>query len=150
MALGVSTVPGAQADDLKDKKQQGRAPAQGRPARTSTSRAPSSGRPRARLAAAQTQLADAKTQLATARGKVEVAQERDAEMQAELAAAEAELAAAEAALAQGQVDRETQRQKVANTVADMYSEGDPELIAFSSLLDASPPRSSPAATAYAT
>ena len=57
-------------------------------------------------------------------------------MQAELAQAEADLAEAEAALAQGQVDRETQRQRVANTVADMYSEGDPDLIAFSSMLDA--------------
>ena len=57
-------------------------------------------------------------------------------MQAELAAAEAELAAAEAALAQGQVDRDAQREKVARTVTDMYAEGDPELIAFSSLLDA--------------
>ena len=50
--------------------------------------------------------------------------------------AEAELAAAEAALAQGQVDRDAQREKVARTVTDMYAEGDPELIAFSSLLDA--------------
>ena len=57
-------------------------------------------------------------------------------MQAELAQAEADLAEAEAALAQGQADRDDQRQRVANTVADMYSEGDPDLIAFSSMLDA--------------
>ena len=61
-----------------------------------------------------------------------MAAERDAQMQAELVAAEADLAAAEAALAQGQVDRDAQREKVARTVTDMYTEGDPELIAFSS------------------
>ena len=57
-------------------------------------------------------------------------------MQAELAQAEADLAEAEAALAQGQVDRATSAQRVATTVADMYAEGDPDLIAFSAMLDA--------------
>jgi murein DD-endopeptidase MepM/ murein hydrolase activator NlpD len=135
MALGVSTVPSAQADDLKDKKHKVERQLKGATKDLDESSAALT-KATARLDAAQDQLAVAKTRLATARGKVEVAQERDAEMQAELAAAEAELAAAEAALAQGKVDRETQRQKVASTVADMYAEGDPELIAFSSLLDA--------------
>ena len=36
----------------------------------------------------------------------------------------------------GQADRADQRERVANTVADMYSEGDPDLIAFSAMLDA--------------
>ena len=113
----------------------GRAPAQGRaPGPRRVERPAAQGRraPRGGPRAARV----AKTRLATARGKVEVAREKDAQMQAELAQAEADLAAAEAALAQGQVDREQQRQRVADTVADMYSEGDPELIAFSSLLDA--------------
>lgn len=135
MALGVSTVPSAQADDLKDKKHQVERQLKGATKDLGESSAALT-KAAARLAAAQDQLSVAKTRLATARGKVAVAQERDAEMQAELAAAEAELAAAEAALAQGKIDRETQRQKVASTVADMYAEGDPELIAFSSLLDA--------------
>jgi murein DD-endopeptidase MepM/ murein hydrolase activator NlpD len=135
MALGVSTVPSAQADDLKDKKHQVERQLKGATKDLGESSAALT-KAAARLAAAQDQLSVAKTRLATARGKVEVAQERDAEMQAELAAAEAELADAEAALAQGKIDRETQRQKVASTVADMYAEGDPELIAFSSLLDA--------------
>jgi murein DD-endopeptidase MepM/ murein hydrolase activator NlpD len=135
MALGVSTVPSAQADDLKDKKNKVERQLKGATKDLGESSAALT-KAAARLDAAQDQLAVAKTRLATARGKVAVAQERDAEMQAELAAAEAELAAAEAALAQGKVDRETQRQKVASTVADMYAEGDPELIAFSSLLDA--------------
>ncbi len=135
MALGVSTVPSAQADDLKDKKQKVERQLKGahQDLDESSSRLRKAS---ARLEAAHEQLGVAKTRLATARGKVEVAREQDARMQAELAQAEADLAAAEAALAQGQVDREQQRQRVATTVADMYAEGDPELIAFSSLIDA--------------
>lgn len=89
-----------------------------------------------RLAAAQEQLAAAKVELATARGKLEVAEERDAVMQAALETAEAELATAEAELAQGRLDRDAQRQRVATTVAEMYMDGDPDLIAFTSLMDA--------------
>ncbi len=135
MALGVSAVPVAHADDLKHKQKQVDRELKG----ASKDLGESSSelrRAAARLDAAQGQLSVAKTELATARGKVEVAQERDVEMQAELATAEDQLAAAEAAQVQGAADRETQRQRVAGTVADMYSEGDPELIAFSSLVDA--------------
>jgi len=132
LALGVSA---AHADDLKDKKSKVERELKGAHQDLDHSSAQLR-KAAARLEAAQQQLAVAKTRLATARGKVEVATERDEQMQAELATAEAELAAAEAALAQGEVDRDAQREKVARTVADMYSEGDPELIAFSSLLDA--------------
>ncbi|MCP3422706.1 M23 family metallopeptidase [Nocardioides pinisoli] len=132
MALGVSA---AHADDLDDKKNKVERELKGAHQDLDESSAQLR-KAAARLEAAQQQLDVAKTRLATARGKVEVARERDAQMQAELASAEAELAAAEAALAQGQVDRDAQREKVASTVADMYSEGDPELIAFSSLIDA--------------
>ena len=132
MTLGI---PAAHADDLKDKQRQVEREIRGahRDLDESSSQLRKAA---ARLEAAHEQLEVAKTRLATARGKVEVAQERDAEMQVELAQAEADLVAAEAALDQGQVDREEQRHKVANTVADMYSEGDPDLIAFSSMLDA--------------
>ena len=135
VSLGVSSVAVAQTDDLKDKQRRVERDIKGAHDDLDSSSAQLQ-RAAARLDAAKEQLSVAKTRLATARGKVEVAQERDAEMKTELAAAEAELVAAEAALAQGQVDRESQRQRVATTVAEMYSEGDPELIAFSSLLDA--------------
>lgn len=135
MALGVSAVPGAQAEGLKDKQRKVERALKGASKDLDESSAQLR-KAAARLDAAQTQLSVAKTQLATARGKAEVAQERDAEMQAELATAEADLATAEAALEQGKVDRESQRAKVVSTVADMYSEGDPELIAFSSLINA--------------
>jgi murein DD-endopeptidase MepM/ murein hydrolase activator NlpD len=132
LALGMSA---AHADDLKDKKNKVERELKGANRDLDESSAQLR-RANARLEAAQQQLGVAKTRLATARGKVEVAQERDAQMQAELAAAEQVLAEAEAALAQGQVDRDAQREKVARTVADMYSEGDPELLAFASLLGA--------------
>ena len=132
MALSVTA---AHADDLKDKKNKVERELKGAHQDLDESSAQLR-KASARLEAAQDQLRAAKTRLATARGKVEVAQERDEKMQAELAAAEQALTEAEAALAQGQVDRDAQREKVARTVADMYSEGDPELIAFSSLLDA--------------
>lgn len=136
MAVGVSSFAVAQAaDDLKDKQKQVEREVRGAQRDLDESSADLQ-EATARLDAARDQLATAKTELATARGKVEVAQERDAQMQAELAAAEAALAAAEAALTQGRADAEAQREQVASTVADMYSEGDPELIAFSSLLDA--------------
>lgn len=136
MALGVSAAHAN--DDLKDKKDRVERQLKGAHRDLDESSA-QLGKATQRLAAAQEQLGVAKTRLATARGKVEVAVQRDAEMQAELAAAEQALADAEAALTQGQADRDTQRDKVASTVADMYAEGDPELIAFSSLLDADTP-----------
>ena len=132
LALGI---PAAHADDLKDKQRKVERQVKGahRDLDESSSQLR---RATARLEAAHQQLSAAKARLATARGKVAVAREKDAEMQAELAQAETDLAEAEAALAQGQVDREAQRERVADTVADMYSEGDPDLIAFSAMLDA--------------
>ena len=132
MALGMSA---AHADDLKDRQREVERQIKGAHQDLDESSAQLR-KAAARLAAAHEQLSVAKTGLATARGKVEVARERDLEMQAELAQAEVDLAEAEAALARGQVDREDQRERVANTVADMYSEGDPDLIAFSAMLDA--------------
>ena len=132
MALGMSA---AHADDLKDRQREVERQIKGAHQDLDESSAQLR-KAAARLAAAHEQLSVAKTRLATARGKVEVAQERDAEMQAELAQAEADLAEAEAELARGQADRADQRERVANTVADMYSEGDPDLIAFSAMLDA--------------
>ncbi len=88
-----------------------------------------------RLEAARSQLATARNELATARGRLAVAQERDAQMQAALAQAEAELAAAEADLVAGQQHMDDQADQVASTVSDIYMEGDPQLLAFSSLLE---------------
>ncbi|CAA9377631.1 MAG: hypothetical protein AVDCRST_MAG32-1499 [uncultured Nocardioides sp.] len=139
MAVGTTSMSmptaTARADDLEDRKKQ----VEQRVEHAEEDLDESSAALRkasARLAAAQEQLAAAKAELATARGKLEVAEERDAVMQAALDTAEAELAAAEAELAQGRIDRDAQRQRVATTVAEMYMDGDPDLIAFTSLMDA--------------
>ena len=89
----------------------------------------------ARLDDARSQLATARNELAAARGRVAVAAERDAQMQAALAQAEADLATAEAELATGRQNMEDQAAKVASTVSDIYMEGDPQLLAFSSMLE---------------
>ncbi|WP_110181934.1 M23 family metallopeptidase [Nocardioides solisilvae] len=91
------------------------------------------------LASAREQLGVAQVTLAAAEAKVATAEERDARMQVELDAATAELEAAQAELAAGQAQRATQRGQVAATIADMYQQGDPELLAFASLLDARTP-----------
>jgi chromosome segregation ATPase len=88
-----------------------------------------------RLEAARSQLATARNELAAARGRVAVAAERDAQMQAALTQAEADLAAAEAELVAGQQNMDEQAAEVASTVSDIYMEGDPQLLAFSSMLE---------------
>jgi len=134
MAVGATTATAA-ADELKDKERKANRSVQ-KAAKDLDESSKELAAAAARLSAAQDQLATARAQLATARGKVQVAEERDAAMAAELEAAEAELAVAEAELVEGRTARDRQRQHLANTVAEMYSEGDPDLIAFSSILDA--------------
>lgn len=136
MTLGATTAVAAHADDLKDRQRKVENKIDGARQDLGESSA-ALRRASARLDAAKARLATAQSDLAVARGRLKVAQERDAQMQAELETAEAELAAAEAAVAQGRIDRDAQRQVLADTVADMYAEGDPQLIAFASMLDAS-------------
>jgi murein DD-endopeptidase MepM/ murein hydrolase activator NlpD len=134
LLVGTVSVPYASADDLKDKQ---------RKVEKSIGNAHddlehSSKRLRAaseRLAAARSQLATARNQLATARGRLAVAAERDAQMQAALEQAEADLATAEAELAAGRQHMDEQADVVASTVSDIYMEGDPQLLAFSSMLE---------------
>lgn len=135
VAVGTMSMSDARADDLDHKKKQVEKQVQGAEKDLDES---SAGLREAasRLAGAREQLAVARAELATARGRLEVAEERDARMQAALETAEAELASAEAELAEGRVDRDVQRERVADTVAEMYMDGDPDLIAFTSLLDA--------------
>ncbi|PVG81105.1 hypothetical protein DDE18_20065 [Nocardioides gansuensis] len=89
----------------------------------------------ARLDAARHDLEDARTDLAIARGKLAVAQERDERMQAELEQAEAELDQAQAELLAGRHAVVAQQDVVADTITQIYTEGDPALLAFSSLLE---------------
>lgn len=135
LAAGVTPTAIGYANDLKDRQRQVEKKVKGAQEDLDHSSA-ALRKANERLAAARERLGQAQSELATARGKLAVAQEHDARMQAELEEAEAELVAAEEALEQGRVDRDAQRQDVADTVSEMYMEGDPSLIAFSSLLDA--------------
>ncbi|QIK74096.1 M23 family metallopeptidase [Nocardioides piscis] len=89
----------------------------------------------ARLTAARAQLSDARTALATARGKLAVAEERDAAMAAALATAEATLDQAQAELEAGRADVAAQRDVVGATIKRLYAQGDPDLMAFASLME---------------
>ena len=139
LALGTLSVPTlfdpASADDLKDKQKQ--AEAQIEHAHDDVEESSAELRKATeRLTTARAQLADARTALATARGKLAVAQARDAQMQAELTAAEATLVQAQAELDAGQADADAQREVVGNTITRLYAQGDPDLLAFASLMDA--------------
>ncbi|UUZ60130.1 hypothetical protein [Nocardioides sp. B-3] len=134
IALGTLSVPAATADDLKDRQKQvekkiDRAHDHVEESSKQLHRAAE------RLSAAEHQLSDARTALATARGKLAVAQERDAAAAVELAAAEERLATAEAELAAGEADVAAQRDVVGDTIMRLYSEGDPDLMAFASLME---------------
>jgi murein DD-endopeptidase MepM/ murein hydrolase activator NlpD len=135
LSLGVMSAATADSDHLKDKQRKVEKAIKGAKKDLEHSSARLA-RATERLDAARSQLSTARSELATARGKVQVAEERDALMQAELEQAEADLAQAEEDLATGREDRDAQRAAVVTTVNDLYMEGDPNLVAFSSLLDA--------------
>lgn len=135
IALGTLSVPTASADDLKDRQRQ----VEKKIDRAHDHVEESSEQLRkasARLAAAQGQLSDARTALATARGRLAVAQERDAAAAVLLAQAEATLAQAQADVAAGEADVAAQRDVVGDTIKRLYTEGDPDLMAFASLMEA--------------
>jgi murein DD-endopeptidase MepM/ murein hydrolase activator NlpD len=139
LAIGAMAVPFANAnDDLKHKQKQ----VQGQVKSADHDLDESSARLRraaAALASAQAQLADAKAELSVVHSKLEAARIRDHEMQARLVSAEARLATAQQDLATGRDELERQRLEVTDTVTSIYEQGDPQLLAFSSLLDAQTP-----------
>ncbi|MGN0062870.1 MAG: peptidoglycan DD-metalloendopeptidase family protein [Nocardioides sp.] len=137
LALGAMSLPSstALADDLKDKQKKVEKQIDHAEDDVHASSARLR-RAQARLDAAEAQLTSAKAALASARSKVQVAKEKDAEMEAALDQAESDLEQAEDDLAAGQEQRDEQRQVVANTVVDVYEEGDPDLLAFASILGA--------------
>lgn len=139
IALGTLSVPtavsSASADDLKDRQKQvekeiDRAHDHVEESSKQLRKASE------RLTVAKSQLVDARTALATAQGKLEVAQERDAAAAVELATAETALAQAQAEVAAGEADVAAQRDVVGNTIKQQYAQGDPDLMAFASLMDA--------------
>ena len=93
----------------------------------------------AALEAARTKLLGAKGRLDEVRSRLADAQARDRLAQAKLVAAEEALEQARADVLAGQAALAAQRVMVVNTVNDVYENGDPQLLAFASLMDADSP-----------
>jgi murein DD-endopeptidase MepM/ murein hydrolase activator NlpD len=91
------------------------------------------------LEASRADLSDARLTLHKTRDKLAAARELDVAMQGQLAQAEIDLDAARLALTAGTAAVGRQRDSVAAMVSDIYMEGDPQLLAFASLLDAESP-----------
>jgi murein DD-endopeptidase MepM/ murein hydrolase activator NlpD len=138
MAIGALAVPLANATDLKhqQKQVQGQIESAGHDLEDSSQQLQ---RATARLTGARAELADARRELSVAHGKLVAARLRDQQMQARLEVAIARLADAQQDLATGQQALADQRVQVTGTITSIYEEGDPELLAFASLLDAQTP-----------
>ena len=96
-------------------------------------------RSQAALERARTELRSARGDLRVANAKLSAAQIRDDETQQRLDQAELRLAKAQTDLANGKAALEDQRVSLTGTITDIYEQGDPELLAFSALLDAQTP-----------
>ncbi len=137
--LGGLAIPLANADDgLKDKQK--RVEQQIESAHDDLGEASKRvQRTTAALEAARSQLLSAKARLDDVRTRLAAAQARDREMQAKLVLAEEALEQARADVIAGQAALAAQRVTVVNTVNDVYENGDPQLLAFASLMDADSP-----------
>jgi murein DD-endopeptidase MepM/ murein hydrolase activator NlpD len=91
------------------------------------------------LARSRHQLTEARAELGDVRARLAIARQRDEEMRQELAAAEARLAQAQADVATGKDARDTQHDVVVDSIISIYEQGDPDLMAFSSILQAQTP-----------
>jgi len=140
VSLGVLTAPYAQADDHKLKDRQKHVQSQIHHASRDLDE--SSARMRraaAAVEAAKAELDQARRELGAAKAKRDAASLRDQQMQEKLQQAEARLAQTQSDLAQGQQAVTDQRDQVTDTVTSIYEQGDPQLLAFSSMLDAQSP-----------
>ncbi|MFA6574395.1 MAG: peptidoglycan DD-metalloendopeptidase family protein [Nocardioides sp.] len=93
----------------------------------------------AALESARSQLLAAKADLKDVYRRLAAARARDREMQAKLLEAEAALKQARQDVLDGQAALALQREEVVDTVNSIYAAGDPQLLAFASLLDADSP-----------
>jgi murein DD-endopeptidase MepM/ murein hydrolase activator NlpD len=137
-ALSVLTGPSANAGELRDRK----AVAHKKVEKASHDLDESSARLRNAVQAlshARQQLTEARAELGDVRARLKIAQQRDAEMRAALAAAEARLEQARTDVTEGKAALTTQRQRVVDTITSIYEQGDPNLMAFTSILNAQTP-----------
>jgi murein DD-endopeptidase MepM/ murein hydrolase activator NlpD len=91
------------------------------------------------LSHAREQLTEARAELGDVRARLEVARQRDEEMKAALSAAEARLEQARADVATGKDALQTQRDAVVDTITSLYQQGDPDLMAFTAILNSQSP-----------
>ncbi len=93
-------------------------------------------RANAKLTRAQAQLSLAKADLGTVRRRLAAARVRDAQTQAKLITAEAQLVVARDDLRAGREAVATQREQVTDSIVGIYEQGDPQLLAFTALVNA--------------
>jgi len=137
-ALIVPAGPQATAGELRDKRREAHQQVE----KAHEDLEESSGRLRQAVQAlekARDQLTQARAELGSVRARLTLAQQRDEEMRQELAAAEARLTQATADVATGRDAVAAQQQVVVDTITSIYEEGDPELLAFTSILNAQTP-----------
>ena len=140
LALGALAAPLANAEDKDLKHRQHRAQQQVKHAQHALDESSAQlRRAQGALDRAVRDLTGARAHYQRASARLDAAEIRDQVMQQRLEAAEQRLADAQADLANGQAELEAQREKVTDTITDIYQEGDPELLAFASLLDAETP-----------
>ncbi|MCW2797283.1 peptidoglycan DD-metalloendopeptidase family protein [Nocardioides sp.] len=138
LALGAVAVPLANAGDLKNRHKH--AEHQVSSAKQDLDESSSALVAATRkVAAAKALLADANAELADVRTRLAAAQVLDNQMQAKLVTAEQRLTDSRQQLTDGQAALELQRQHVTATVTSIYEQGDPQLLAFASMLNAETP-----------
>ncbi len=138
MAITATTIPFAHAEDLKDKQK--RVQGQVKSAHHDLSESSAGLRAAtAKLESARAEFAHAKAALGVVRTKLGAARIEDQQMQVALDEAVARLEVARTDVVKGQRLMERQRLQVTDTITSIYQEGDPELLAFASLLDAATP-----------
>jgi murein DD-endopeptidase MepM/ murein hydrolase activator NlpD len=135
LAAGALAVPLANADPKDLEHRQHHAQAQVKHAQHDLDE--SSSRLRAAQAAvdkAVRELSSARAEYRSATTRLQAAEVRDRDMREKLQAAEARLTQAQADLEAGEAALADQRVQLTDTVTDIYEGGDPQLLAFASLL----------------
>jgi murein DD-endopeptidase MepM/ murein hydrolase activator NlpD len=138
LAIGMATVPLSSSvakDDLKHKQQQVQERIK-RQQKDLESSSASSRRANHALDAAYGELRRARTKLLRIRGHLADSRAALRRLRIELEAAQTRLSAAQDALSEGQAAVGTQRAAVDDVINDLYQQGDPQLQAFSSMLQA--------------
>jgi murein DD-endopeptidase MepM/ murein hydrolase activator NlpD len=138
---GIIAIPAAQADDEKDLRDKQKS-VQGQISSTNADLQESSAAVRSAAAAldsARTRLTGAKSHLVQVNSELEAAQAAENLLQVELDQTVAQLATAQQDLVAGTAATAAQRQVVADTITDIYTQGDPQLLAFAAILDAKTP-----------